>query len=88
MAQVLEVGKGGAPPLLPWTAGTEEISEMPADHAQEAGWSPDSAGGDRSSGGTDGPQYQGMALERGPPQRKERMLNSTGQLLSPGRMLR
>lgn len=79
-ASVLQVGKPGCPPLLPWAAGTEEI----VDHK-----STPSTTGDRTSDSKNGETLarRSLSLLGKPPQRRERMLSSTGQLISPGRML-
>jgi hypothetical protein len=48
-----------------------------------------STGTDQTTGniGVKTSQPQGILLERTPPQRRERMMSSTGQLISPGRVL-
>jgi hypothetical protein len=85
-ANVIETGKGGSPPLLPWTAGAEEITN---DNGQMATFVPNLTSTDQTGArmGGKSSQHQGILLERTPPQRRERMISSTGQLISPGRML-
>jgi hypothetical protein len=95
-ADVLEAGKRGEPPLLPWTAGAEELPTKPSSSSSDGGASDSFIGdtdgngvpwaGAERGGGEGGQQAapKSILLERPPPQRQERMLRSSEMLISPG----